>query len=153
MATKKHAAVNTSRLGPQLIVLRKVDMSILERRDRPDQESTYALIGKGQLEAGVSEADTVWFGQGFIANDQPRSSGITDGIIACTTGFAVARTDNGEIIAELGPNELEKAEKLVSGATLSLNVDVQLEDPEDEVPADFDPDDMGAFAAAQASSK
>lgn len=142
-------AVNTSRLAPPLIVLRKVDVAALSVKLRPDQESTYEMIGKGQLEAGVSERDTIWYEQGYIVNDQPRSSGITDEIMEATQGFAVARTDNGDVVRD-NIETVRAAEKLVAGATLSLNVDVDIEEDE-EPPANFDPDNMGAGASLGAA--
>jgi hypothetical protein len=135
----KQHAVNTSRLAPPLIVLRKVDVRRLSRKARPDMESVYEMIGKGQLEAGVSEKDTIWYEQGYIVNDQPRTSGVTEEIIGATQGFAVARTDNGDVVREV--DTLLEAVNLISGATLQLNVEVEMEDAGDP-PDDFDPDAM-----------
>lgn len=139
-------AVNTSRLAPALIVLRKVDVRPLSVKVRPDLPTVYEMIGKGQLEAGVSENETVWYADGYIVNDQPRSSGITDEIMGATEHFAIARTDNGDIVRD-NIASLATAESLVAGATLSLNVAVDM-DEDDEPPADFDPDNMGAGAAS-----
>lgn len=142
---RKSAPINVSRLAPPLVVLRKVDVRALSRRLPNEVESTWDFIGKGQVDAGVNESETVWYGEGLILNDQPRSGGVTDEIIANTLGFAVARTDNGEIVDEYPT--LVAAEAAVASARLSVNVSVEQDDPEDEIPADFDPE-TGSFGSA-----
>lgn len=111
------AAVNTSRLAPPLIVIRKVDKAALSVRGAQGN-SAWDMIGNGQLEAGVSERETIFYDKGYIVNDQPRTSGLTDEIIGATKSFAVARSDNGEIVREV--KTLKEAEKLVAGATLNF---------------------------------
>lgn len=126
------------RLDPTLIILRKVDVRPLAVRPHRNAPTMMELIGAGYVEQGVPESDLVWFKDGFLVNDQPRTSIITQEVMQHTVGFAIARTDTGEIVREYGPKELGKAEAAIAGARVELSVTAALDD--DDMPEDFDPD-------------
>ena len=127
-------------LKRELAVLRKVNMRFpgMSARERDNMQSILALT---QLEPGVPESDMSWFSEGYVSNDQARDFIVTEALIAHTLGFAVARTDTGEIVKTYGKSNLKAAEKAVAGARLQLSVDVDLEAEEDEPEVeDFDED-------------
>lgn len=133
-----------SRLDPTLIVLRRVDAARLSVRQNPNADTTMELIGKGYAKQGLEEKELAWFRDGLILNDQPRTSGVTDEIMGATLGFAVARTDTGEVLREFGPDGLGAAEAAIAGAKVTLQVaNVSIEE-EDDMPEDFDPENPEA---------
>lgn len=153
MANTREVAqlVTPSRLDSPLVVLRKVDVAKLSVRVTKNSPSIMEMIGSGHVDQGTRESQLVWFKNGYVLNDQPRTVVVTDEIMRNTTGFAIARTDTGEIIREGGPDTLSQMLKLVEGAELKLAVDtVILEDEETEAPAPSISDDE-AFSAAAAA--
>lgn len=82
-----------------------------------------------------------WFNDGYLLNDHPRLTEITDAIIKATVGFAVARSDTGAIMAEF--DSLKAAEKAVNGASITFNVDVNvdLDDEADDMISEGGPAD------------
>lgn len=127
------------RLDPTLIVLRKVDVRALSVRENRNAPTIMELIGGGYVEQGVPESDLSWFADGWIVSDQPRTSIVTDEIMQHTLGFAIARTDTGEIVREYPKDGLGAALKAVSTARVELSVTADLD--EEEPPEDFDPDE------------
>jgi hypothetical protein len=97
-----------------------------------------AIISTRQIRYGTREGDTPWFNDGFLLNDHPRLTELTDRIIKATVGFAVARTDTGAIMAEYP--DLKSAQAAVDGATikLSFNVDIAMEEEDAPSAADVD---------------
>ena len=119
-------------LGRELAVLRKIDF----HKMNPNIAEMVALT---QLEPDVAESEMAWFQSGYISNGHPRSSDVAEEIMATTVGFAVGRTDTGEIIQEFtGADALMKAERAVAGAKVTLAIDVDL-DEEEEVEAEIEP--------------
>jgi len=138
---------DTSIFAKDMIVLRKVDKGALD-------PATMEIIGDTDLLPHVQEKTMPWFRQGFVANDHPRDSFVSAELVAATDGFAVARSDTGEVLREFtGPDALVKAERAASGARVQLSVEFDLGDEdESEVPAppetilDPEPDAMpGVF--------
>jgi hypothetical protein len=138
MSVRNSKVATPGRLDGPLVILRKVDVAPLSIRANRQAPTTMELIGQGYAEQGVEEKDLIWFRDGYILNDQPRTSIITDEIMAHTLGFAIARTDNGEIVREGGPDSLGAMIAAVAGARIELSVGVELAD--DDMPDDFDPD-------------
>lgn len=141
-----------SRLDPTLIVLRRVDVAKLSRRIPGQPDTTMEMIGKGYAKQGLVESHLTWFKDGLILNDQPRTSIVTDEIMNATLGFAIARTDTGEVIRTFGADGMAAAQAAVAGAKITLEVaNVALED--DDIPDDFDPANPGAYEAMQADKQ
>lgn len=119
------------RLDPTFVVLRKVDVGAMSHRPNRNAPTMMERIGMGYAEQGVPESDLSWFRDGYVLNEQPRSSIVTDEVMKHTLGFAVARTDTGEILREYeGADGLAKAEAAVAGAQVNLAPALAL--PEDE---------------------
>lgn len=134
--------VTPGRLDAPLIVIRKVRVSAMNKRPNKRTPSIWEKIGLGHLEQGTEERETVWYEDGYVVNDQPRSHLLTEEIMKNTLGFAVARTDNGEIIHETGPEGLVECERAISGASFKISVGVNVDeavDDEDEEDADVVP--------------
>jgi hypothetical protein len=151
MATKDRARaelVTPGRLDKPVIVLRRVNVAPLSVKANKNAPSIMDRIGAGYIEQGVEERETTWFDQGLIINDQPRSSVINEEVVEHTLGFAVARTDNGEILAEGGPDSLAAMEQAASGARIELNLALS---GIETAAADDEADDADeAIAAAEA---
>ena len=98
------------RLKDPVIVLRKVNIKKLSFRATPTSETPWELIGKGQLQLHVRESVLPWYADGFIVNGQPRDERVARDIAKGTIGFAIARSDTGEILQKFGPDELKMAE-------------------------------------------
>ena len=134
------------RLSKGVIVLRKVNTKPLQVRVTRGASTAWELIGAAQPELHVWEKNLPWMRQGFVVNDQPRDEKVARDIHKATIGFAVARTDTGEILQTFGPNELGKAEEAASSVQLVLQPAViPVEVDEDEQ------DDMSVIAAYQDS--
>ena len=78
-----------------VILLRKVNF----RKMRP---GIVEKIAQTALRPNDYEGDQPWFGDGYVAGEQPRDALLSAAIMEATTGFAIARTDSGEILAEFG---------------------------------------------------
>lgn len=120
------------RLDPTFVVLRKVDVGPLSVRPNRNAPTMLERIGMGYAEQGMPESDLAWFQDGYILNDQPRSSIVTDEVMKNTLGFAVARTDTGTILREFGADGLDKAEAAIAGAKVDLAPSIELPDDEDD---------------------
>lgn len=108
------------RLREPVIVLRKVDVSKLQHRPTPEADTPWELIGRGQLQLHLREDDLPWYEQGFIVLDQPRDEKVARDIMKATIGFAIARTDTGEILKAYGKNSLQNAVDDAAGVTLTI---------------------------------
>lgn len=114
-------------LSKELAVLRKINFAKMN----PNIAEIVALT---QLEPEVAESEMAWFQSGYISNGHPRSSDVAEEIMATTTGFAVGRTDTGEILQEFtGADALMRAERAVAGAKVKLAIDVDLDEEEEEI--------------------
>lgn len=121
------------RLNKPVIVLRKVQINKLQRRETPTADTAWELIGKGQVQLHLKESALPWMEQGLIVNDQPRDEKVARDIAKATLGFAIARSDTGEILKAYGKDGLMEAESDAAGVTLSLKPVVQrLAQTEDE---------------------
>lgn len=115
---------DTSIFSRDMIVLRKIDKGRLD-------PVTFAIIGETNLLPKVKENTMPWFHQGFVANDHPRDTFVSEELLAATEGFAVARSDTGEVIREYdGPSALIRAESAAAGARVRLTYDIEMEDSE-----------------------
>lgn len=120
---------DTSIFAHDMIVLRKVDKGRLD-------PATMEIIGETDLLPHVQEKTMPWFRQGFVANDHPRDQFVSQELIDATDGFAVARSDTGEIVREFdGPNALVRAESAAAGARVSLSIEFDMPDDDITVPA------------------
>lgn len=116
-------------LTKPLIVLRKVDFDSLS-------EESVEMLAQTNVNYLLTEGELVWFNDGYILNDMPRMSDLTREIMGHTTGFAVARTDTGEILAKFGQNGLKAAEQAILNAQMqivtAINIDLDQEEAEAE---------------------
>jgi hypothetical protein len=107
-------------LDGDVILLRKINV-------RKVGANIMDMLARTNLRPGELEGDMPWFLDGYVAGEQPRSIELTEAIIAATTGFAVARTDSGDIMVEFNKDEAQKAEDTAHSAKTTLAVDVNLE--------------------------
>jgi hypothetical protein len=112
-------------LANPLVVLRKVNMAALDRATKGLISNT-VVRHQGSANS-IHEGELPWFEDGYVLNDQPREFDLTKEIMGVTMGFAVARTDNGIIMAEF--DDLHDAEAAKSGATVQLYMDVNVTAP------------------------
>lgn len=105
-------------------------------------------IGNTALRPGEYERDMPWFTEGYIAGEQPRDAMITNAIMQNTTGFAIARVDDGSIITSFNRNEAEKAERVTHSARVELAVDVALSQAEEDE-SNSDTDEVTSITAAK----
>lgn len=78
------------------------------------------------------EGDQPWFPDGYVAGEQPRDAMLSAAIMNATEGFAIARTDSGEILAEYGKNDVVKASEITRSAKVQLAFDVALDSKDEE---------------------
>lgn len=90
------------RLADAVIVLRKVNRKKLMFRATPTANTAWELIGSAQVQLHVREDQLPWYEQDYLVNDQPRDEKVARDIARATIGFAVARSDNGEILETFG---------------------------------------------------
>lgn len=107
-------------LDADVILLRKVNFKKLGG-------GIVDMLRNTNLRAGEPEGDMPWFLDGYVAAEQPRDYMVSVALLGATKGFAIARTDNGEILAEFGTGDLVRASKIASSAKAELAVDVMLE--------------------------
>lgn len=124
------------RLHDDVIVLRKVNVKKLSVRATPDANTPWELVGQGQIQLHVREDKLPWYAQGYVVNDQPRDEKVSRDIARATIGFAVARTDTGEILQEFGiangdvQSALAEATRVSKSAKLVLTPSVRSIVPE-----------------------
>lgn len=112
-------------LDGDVILLRKVNF-------RSMGDGIVDRIRNTRLRGKELEGDQPWFLDGYITGEQPRDGLVARAIMTSTEGFAIARTDSGEILAEFGKNEASRAEQVTHGARVELAVDVALRESEGE---------------------
>ena len=123
------------RLNKPVIVLRKVNPNKLQHRETPISDTAWELIGKGQLQLHLREELLPWYADGFIVNDQPRDEKVARDIAKATIGFAIARSDTGEILKVYGPKDMGQAIEDAAGVQLTLKpvvTKVEAQEEEDE---------------------
>jgi hypothetical protein len=118
-------------LSKPLVVLRKVDF------DKLGPASTQ-MIFDTDVSYLVSEGDLAWTRDGYVLNDQPRLFELTKEIMGATLGFAVAKSDTGEIIARYGPDGLKAAEAAVKGAKVQVVTDIEIELADDAAVEEYE---------------
>lgn len=123
--TDKNGAIHYNpekfgRLSKAVVVLRKVNINKLLKRETPTADTAWELIGKGQVQLHLKESDLPWYEQGLIVLDQPRDEKVARDIMKATLGFAVARSDTGEVLKAYGPNGLSEAIADAEGITLTI---------------------------------
>lgn len=124
---RKQPILPPAQVGPldrDVLVLRK-----LNAKKIPD--GVYTMLAEQHIHPGIAEGLMPWFKDGYVSNDMPRTTQITEFVLDATEGFAIARTDNGEILREFGPEDLAKADAIVSKARVELAIKVQLEAEEE----------------------
>lgn len=104
-----------------VILLRKVDFRVLGA-------GMVERIANTALRPKEYEGDQPWFHDGYVAGEQPRDAMLSEAIMRATTGFAIARTDSGEILAEFGKDEVVRASEITSSAKVQLAIDVTIGD-------------------------
>lgn len=116
-----------------VILLRKVDFKRLG-------VNVVDMLRSTDLRPGEKEGDRPWFLEGYVSNDQPRDYQMSVALMKNTLGFALARTDTGEILHEFERNQLERASKIADRAKAELAVEILLAEAvaEDEAPATDD---------------
>lgn len=123
------------RLARAVIVLRKVNPRKLQKRETPTADTAWELIGKAQLQLHVREDQLPWYADGFIVNDQPRDEKVARDIAKATIGFAIARSDTGEVLKVYGPDGMNEAIEDAAGVQLTLKpmiAKVATQEEEDE---------------------
>lgn len=108
------------RLNRPVVVLRKVDVRKLQHRANPTADTAWELIGKGQVQLHLREDQLPWYGQGLIVNDQPRDEKVARDIMRATVGFAIARSDTGEILKAYGPDKMNEAIEDAESVTITF---------------------------------
>lgn len=109
------------RLNKPVVVLRKVNTKRLDVRATADADTAMELIGKGQVQLHLREDSLPWLAQGYVINDQPRDEKVARDIVKATIGFALARTDTGEIMKKYGADGLGEAEADARSVKLTMS--------------------------------
>ncbi len=86
------------------------------------------MLRNTHITPGTPEGDMPWFMEGYIAVDQPRDINMSMAILEATLGFAIARVDTGEVLAQFERNQFERATKVASNSKASYAVGLQMED-------------------------
>lgn len=120
------------RLKDPVIVLRKVNPRKLSKRETHDAKTAWELIGMGQVQLHLREDQLPWYEQGFIVNDNPRDEKVARDIMRATVGFALARTDTGEILKVYGPDQIKDAYSDAASVTLSIKPTIERLAPKTE---------------------
>lgn len=128
MANKVRGPQQTTVLDRDVAVLRKLNMKRLAN----NAPGIYEILAETNIVPGVHEQQMAWFDEGYVSNDHPRDSIVSKFMIDYTLGFAVARTDTGEILAKFKTEELSAADKAAAGAKIKLDIDFSLDDDDDE---------------------
>lgn len=123
-------------LDRDVLVLRKINLKKVPA-------GIIEMLAEGNIAPGVPEYKMPWFSQGYISNDLARHPQVSKWITReVTKGFAVARTDTGEILKTYTVDELAAADYAVENARTELAILVNLEDEvEDEDDEDEDLED------------
>lgn len=118
-ATRHRGPAQKRVLDGDVILLRKVNFKKMGN-------GIVDRLSRTALRPGEYEGDQPWFLDGYVAGEQPRDALISEAIMKNTLGFAIARTDSGDIIAEFDKKDVVKAENVTHNARVELAVDVAL---------------------------
>lgn len=130
--------------GPAQVTVLSRDVAVLRKLNmKKIGPGLYDILAKTNLEPGIQESQVSWFDEGYVSNDHPRDAMVSHALIDATTGFAVARTDTGEIMAKFAKDQLAEADRVAASAKIKLdiNVDLTASDEDDE---DLEDDDESA---------
>lgn len=110
-------------LDADVILLRKVNFKKLGR-------NLVEMLRLTNLRAGEPEGDMPWFLDGYVAAEQPRDKEMSMALLEATKGFAIARTDTGDILAEFETKDYIRASEIALNAKAELAVNVLLNESE-----------------------
>jgi hypothetical protein len=122
-AVKHRGPAQVHALDNDVILLRQVDFKRLGGGLVEDLRRT-------DLRPGEKEGDMPWFLDGFVSADQPRDLMMSEALLRATVGYALARTDTGEILAQFERDQYGKASEVAAKAKPELMVNVLLEEEE-----------------------
>ena len=136
---------NLTHRGPQQERVLDRDVILLRKLDtrKVGGELMNVLAGT-RLGGDQKEGQQDWFLDGYIAADQPRDSMMSQLIVEHTVGYAIARTDSGEILATFPKKEFRRADEVARNARVELAVNVAMRESEYD-----DDDDESASADAE----
>lgn len=120
------------RLNKPVVVLRKVNINKLQKRANPQADTAWELIGKGQVQLHLREDALPWYAEGLILTEQPRDEKVSRDIMKATLGFAIARSDTGEILKVYGPNGMNEAIADANSVELTIKPVLQKIAPTEE---------------------
>ena len=129
---KHNGPAQTRVLDNDVVLLRLLDT----RKMGPALMGT---IAGTRLGGDLREGEQDWFLDGYVAADQPRDEMMARAIAEHTIGFAIARSDSGEILARFPRDEFLRADTVARSAKVELAINVALRDSErvdDESQAD-----------------
>jgi hypothetical protein len=122
---KHRGPAQTRVLDNDVVLLRKLDV-------RRMGSALMEILYRTRLGGDIKEGDQDWFLDGYVAADQPRDAAMSQAIAENTIGFAIARSDNGEILATFPKNEFRRADEIARTARVELAVDIAMREFDDE---------------------
>lgn len=126
---------NITHRGPQQTRVLDRDVLLLRQLDpRVIGRGLMDELARTNLGAGQIEGDQIWFLDNYVAAEQPRNAELAKAIMQATTGFAIARTDSGQILAEFPASEGRKAAHVADSARVELAVNVAMEELDEVSP-------------------
>lgn len=125
---KHRGAAQIHALDDDLILLRQVDFKQLG-------SNVVDMLRNTDIRPGEKEGDQAWFLDGYITCNHPRDYQMSVELLGATTGYGIARTDTGEVLAEFEQNAYSKAAKVADRAHNAKTTVNILLDEEDEEPA------------------
>jgi hypothetical protein len=91
------------------------------------------MLRNTALRPGEIEGDMPWFLDGYVTVDQPRDMQMSLALVEATKGFAIARTDSGEILATFERNELVRASDIADRARAEIAVNILTSESDEDV--------------------
>lgn len=114
-----------------LRLLRHIDQSTINDLHDPTGENHEDAQGNRIRQDWLYlDKSRKWFRQGYVDNDAPRATAITETLMAATDGFAIWDDESG-VLKTFGADQLSQAEKARAGAKMTLAVDFDI--PEEAV--------------------
>jgi hypothetical protein len=124
-AVKHRGPAQIHALDNDVILLRQVDFKRLGPK-------IVDMLRRTDLRPGEKEGDMPWFLDGYVSVEQPRDMPMSEALLKATIGYALARTDTGEILAEFERDQFARASKIQEKSQSELAVQILLEDEEGE---------------------
>jgi hypothetical protein len=124
-AVKHRGPAQIHALDNDVILLRQVDFKRLG-------PNIVDMLRRTDLRPGEKEGDMPWFLDGYVSVEQPRDMPMSEALLKATIGYALARTDTGEILAEFERDQFARASKIQEKSQSELAVQILLEDEEGE---------------------